>query len=311
MLALPAFSYLKTVKYNKPPLSLTDQKNLLMSRGLAVNSDAALDKLLHDFGYARVDSYSEVFTLSGSSKFRPGTSYSQIWQVINLDEQLRNFLFPYTIRIELAVKAALTETLAQCGGSMGYLDPQLFHDQSHHSVWVKHVKCLWTKTLDKQSVAFRQRYDESEMPPVWYLTQILPLGSVSKAISNLKIPIAKQLMRSVGLPTHRAFRQSGLQGISVLRNFCAHGSRIWNYVFPLSFSVDEKIPNEFEKTRLAAAMALTELFLVKLDLGAEKFRTGRMQILESLPEWKLNRMGYLTKKEETLSILNTLSFEDD
>lgn len=66
MLALPAFSYLKTVKYYKPPLSLIEQKDFLRSRGLVINSEVVLDKLLRDFGYARVDPYSEVFTAPGS-----------------------------------------------------------------------------------------------------------------------------------------------------------------------------------------------------------------------------------------------------
>ena len=56
MLALPAFSYLHVVKYTKPALSLDAPRALLTERGLRINSEALLRKLLRDYGFARLDS---------------------------------------------------------------------------------------------------------------------------------------------------------------------------------------------------------------------------------------------------------------
>ena len=293
MLALPAFSYLHVVKYTKPALSLDAQKALLTERGLRINSDVLLRKLLRDYGFARLDAYCEAFVLSsGTRNFRKSTSLSQVWQVIKLDEDLRNLLFPYLIRIELAIKAGLVEYLAQEGGAFVYMNREIFHDQALHVKLLAHASETWLRSSDQQTLAFRRKYNETKMPPIWYLMQALPLGSVSKWISNLKIPFSQDLMNALHLPTQRNFIKTGLQGLTILRNFCAHGARIWNCVFPVSFMVDQTIPRELNPQRLAAALSLVELCLDRLDLNVEQFRTRRSSILATVPRWQLQLMGY-------------------
>ncbi len=292
MLALPAFSYLHAVRYAKPALSLDDQKNLLIARGLRINSDVLLQKLLRDYGFARLDAYCEAFVLSGTRHFRKSTSLSQVWQVIKLDEDLRNLLFPYLIRIELAIKAGLVEYLAQQGQAYGYMNSEIFHDQTLHVKLLAHASKTWLRSSDRQMLAFRKKYDETTMPPIWYLMQALPLGSVSKWISNLKTPMGQELMNLLHLPTQRNFIKTGLQGLTVLRNSCAHGARIWNCVFPVSFMVDQTIPREFNPQRLASALSLVELCLDRLDLNIEPFMARRAAILATVPKWQIQLIGY-------------------
>lgn len=141
-------------------------------------------------------------------------------------------------------------------------------------------------------LAFRKKYDETTMPPIWYLMQALPLGSVSKWISNLKTPMGQELMSLLHLPTQRNFIKTGLQGLTVLRNSCAHGARIWNCVFPVSFMVDQTIPREFNPQRLASALSLVELCLDRLDLNIEPFMARRAAILATVPKWQIQLIGY-------------------
>lgn len=292
MLALSAFSYLRSVKYAKPALTSEEQKSFLIDRGLKVNSEILLNKLLHAYGFARLDSYCEVFVQQGSRNFRKSTSLSQVWQVIKLDENLRNFLFPYLLRIELAIKAGFIEKLAKLDGPMAYMNCELFHDQTLHVKLVAHATEAWLHSADRQSITFRKRYNETRMPPVWYLTQALSFGAVSKWISNLKKPLSEDLMASLNLPRQRLFVQTGLQGLTVLRNFCAHGGRVWNSLFPVSFAVDAAIPAAFNPQRLAAAMSVVELCLERLELDVVQFRTTRAEILTTVPKWQIPLMGY-------------------
>ena len=292
MLALPAFSYLDTVKYDKPALSLAEQKLLLSSRGLKINSERLLEKLLRDYGYARLDAYCDAFVNRDSRNFRKSTSLSQINQVIVLDEQLRNLLFPYLLRIEQSIRARFIEVLAQHKGAMAYMENDLFHDQALHEKLVANASECWLRSSDIKTIAFRKQYDETKMPPIWYLAQTLPLGSLSKWIGNLQAPVHHELMEALHLPTHRLFAKSGLQGLTVLRNFCAHGSRIWNCVFPVPFAVDDAIPIAYNSRRLAAAMSLVELYLNRLDLNIAKFVSERSAILATVPMWQIRLIGY-------------------
>lgn len=292
MLALPAFSYPALVKYEKTALSVEQQRLLLCSRGLKINSEKLLEKLLRDYGYARLDAYCDAFVIKDSRTFRKSTSLSQISQVIALDEQLRNLLFPYLLRIEMAVKAGFVEVLANREGPMAYMKSELFHDQALHVRLLAHASDCWPRSSDLQSITFRKRYDETRMPPIWYLSQTLPFGSLSKWIGNLKTPIQQELMNELGLPSHRLFANSGLLGLTVLRNFCAHGARIWNCVFPISFDVDVAVPSEYNSRRLASAMSLVELCLDRLKLNSEKFALQRSTVLATVPKWQIQRMGY-------------------
>lgn len=297
MLALPAFSYLDAVKYEKPALSLVEQKLLLNSRGLKINSEKLLEKLLRDYGYARLDAYCDAFVNKDSRNFRKSTSLSQIHQVIVLDERLRNLLFPFLLRIEQSIKATFIEVLAQHKGPMAYMETDLFHDQALHVKLMENASECWLRSSDLKTIAFRKQYDETRMPPIWYLTQTLPLGALSKWIGNLQASVHHELMEALHLPTHRLFAKSGLQGLTVLRNFCAHGARIWNCVFPVPFAVDDVIPSAYNSRRLAAAMSLVELFLERLDLNVAKFISERSTILATVPVWQIRLIGYPPNRE--------------
>ena len=297
MLALPAFSYLDAVKYEKPALSLVEQKLLLNSRGLKINSEKLLEKLLRDYGYARLDAYCDAFVNKDSRNFRKSTSLSQINQVILLDERLRNLLFPFLLRIEQSIRATFIEVLAQHKGPMAYMESDLFHDQALHVKLMANASECWLRSSDLKTIAFRKQYDETRMPPIWYLTQTLPLGALSKWIGNLQASVHHELMEALHLPTHRLFAKSGLQGLTVLRNFCAHGARIWNCVFPVPFAVDDVIPSAYNPRRLAAAMSLVELFVERLDLNVAKFISERSTILATVPVWQIRLIGYPPNRE--------------
>lgn len=127
-------------------LSLAEQKLLLSSRGLKINSERLLEKLLRDYGYARLDAYCDAFVNRDSRNFRKSTSLSQINQVIVLDEQLRNLLFPYLLRIEQSIRARFIEVLAQHKGATVYMESDLFHDQARHEKLVANASELSSDT---------------------------------------------------------------------------------------------------------------------------------------------------------------------
>ena len=83
-----------------------------------------------------------------------------------------------------------------------------------------------------------------------------------------------------------------LDSLTVLRNFCAHGSLIWNCVFPVPFAVDDAIPIAYNSRRLAAAMSLVELYLNRLDLNIAKFVSERSAILATVPMWQIRLICY-------------------
>jgi abortive infection bacteriophage resistance protein len=63
---------LPRIPFNKPPLSLTDQLSLLISRGLVVNDAADATHYLTHIGYYRISGYALPFQIGGAGASAEG-----------------------------------------------------------------------------------------------------------------------------------------------------------------------------------------------------------------------------------------------
>lgn len=78
-----------------------------------------------------------------------------------------------------------------------------------------------------------RKYNEPELPPVWKTLEAISMGTLSKLYSNFSNATAKHAVaREFGL-NHHKFLRSWLECLAVLRNCCAHHSRLSNHVFPV------------------------------------------------------------------------------
>lgn len=74
----------------------------------------------------------------------------------------------------------------------------------------------------------RLNYDEPAFPPAWKTLEIVSLGTLSKLYYNFKDKKAKKrIARRFNLPQHEVL-ESWMRSLTVLRNCCAHHSRLWN-----------------------------------------------------------------------------------
>ena len=78
-----------------------------------------------------------------------------------------------------------------------------------------------------------RKYSEPELPPVWKTLEVVSMGTLSKLYSNFSDATAKHsIAREFGL-NHHKFLRSWLECLAVIRNCCAHHSRLYNRVFPI------------------------------------------------------------------------------
>jgi len=107
---------LPRIPFNKPPLSLPDQLALLVSRGLTViDPQDALHYLTH-IGYYRLSGYALPLQIGGSGadrhNFKPGVTFTDILDRYVFDRKLRLLVMDAIERIEISVRAALTNHIA-------------------------------------------------------------------------------------------------------------------------------------------------------------------------------------------------------
>jgi abortive infection bacteriophage resistance protein len=118
-------SALPLVPFNKPPLNLPDQFGRLISRGLNVPDRATVAHYLSHIGYYRLSGYALSFQVGGTGPdrhdFKPGVTFDAILDRYVFDRKLRLLVMDAIERIEISVRAALSNVIAPRHGAHWYM----------------------------------------------------------------------------------------------------------------------------------------------------------------------------------------------
>lgn len=227
---------LPRIPFNKPPLSLADQLALLVSRGLTVNDRAdALHYLTH-IGYYRLSGYALPFEIGGTGtdrhNFRPGVTFDDILDRYVFDRKLRLLVMDAIERIEISVRAALTNHIAPRHGAHWYMEPRLFGDSLNHARFIDDIKDQIghapsnRRRRDIYIEHYYQTYSTPELPPSWMVFESVTFGTISIACQHLAHPEFAAVCGSYRLP--HPVLISWLHSLTYIRNICAHHARLWN-----------------------------------------------------------------------------------
>lgn len=76
---------------------------------------------------------------------------------------------------------------------------------------------------------FKDRYKTTDLP-IWSAVEVISFGTLSKLYSILKTQEQKEVISKLKGINNNVFK-NWLHCLSVIRNVCAHHSRIWNKTF--------------------------------------------------------------------------------
>ena len=93
------------MKYAKPPLTLEQQADQLLPRGMVGDRDVMIARL-RSVSYYRLSGYWFPFRNADDS-FKPGTSFEAVWNRYVFDRRLRLLVMDAIERIEVAVRSQL------------------------------------------------------------------------------------------------------------------------------------------------------------------------------------------------------------
>ncbi len=220
--------------YNKTPLSLSGQVGKLESRGLLLDDRKEAEKFLYNVSYYRLRAYTYPFqdnSEDGEHTFlRDDIRFDDIKDLYTFDRDLRSLAFCAVARIEVSIRARMTQIYSESTGKGHWLlDKDMYRcgcdsiindiaDDVRRSNedFIKHYNC---------------KYGEPELPPSWMSLEVVSLGTLSRLYQALKKDVNKKLLaQSYGIMDVDIF-ENWLHAISILRNCCAHHGRIWNRRF--------------------------------------------------------------------------------
>jgi abortive infection bacteriophage resistance protein len=97
-------------KYNKPPLPINEQIDLLKSRGLVVADDGKLEYYLKNISYYHLSIYFKHF--QKDDIFYKGTNFEDVLRIYIFDNKLRLLLLELLERIEKSFKCRMAYELS-------------------------------------------------------------------------------------------------------------------------------------------------------------------------------------------------------
>jgi len=218
--------------YDKPVLTSLQHIELWQQRGLQVPEIERACHYLDVISYYRLSAYSIPFQRANPRhQYRDNTEFDDLIDLYVFDRELRLLLLDAVERIEVALRASMTNVLAAHHGSHAYLDATIFDTRYNHGWLLTQIE---NKCRDNKAEPFidhyRRKYSDPVLPPIWMVLEVLTFKEVSLLFSNLRCKEDKQALSHFwAVPD--ALLRSWFRALSDLRNVCAHHSRVWNREF--------------------------------------------------------------------------------
>lgn len=300
--------------YNKPPLSLDELVDRLAERGLGVPEPERAARYLRHIGYYRLSPYSIPFQEGGADHlFRAGTSFDDLLDLYVFDRALRLLVMDALERVEIAVRAALTDHMSTTHDDPHwYTDTAHFLNQSRHARFMRIVEDACEARLrgspDSGEDALVHRsalehylttYGSPALPPSWLMVESLTIGQLTSLYRNLRLRSDRTAVaKSIGLTA--PVLESWLGSYVRVRNVCENHGRLWNLglgvypAIPASPSISwlespEALPEHSTKRLYPVLVSLQSV----LDVVSPRSSWARRlhELLSSRPRMNLAGIG--------------------
>ena len=194
-------------QYPKQILTIAQQVQSYIDAGMVITSHADVEKALKSVGFYRLRGYSFHLYDNASKKYVPGTKFEDILMLYQFDQELSALIFSMISKIEVALRVRLVEALLIHGEPLVLQDSSIFKEKK---LYWQNMSTVASEIARSNDVFIKHNFDNHDGEvPVWAAVEVLSFGTLSKIIKNLMLA-------------------SWIQGVSVLRNMCAHNSRIYN-----------------------------------------------------------------------------------
>lgn len=216
------------MKYTKIPYTNKQHIELLKQRGLIISDVERAEKYLETIGYYRLSGYMFHLQNKGNNdNFITGTTFEQIIELYKFDKALRSIILEYIERIEVCLRAKISNKYSLKHGFYWYLDNNLFADSIIYETIKKEISSSFEDPQERFLKSFKFKYHEETFPPSNMALEILTFGKLSRLFKALDFnEIKEEISNDFQLLPN--FLAGYFVYINNVRNICAHHSRLWN-----------------------------------------------------------------------------------
>lgn len=226
--------------YTKPFLKISEQIDLLNSRGMTVEDVEKAKEYLHRIGCYRLSAYWHPMRLrcketgKALDDFAQGTTFRQATDLYTFDGRLRLILLDALERLEVSFRTEVALSLGKrapdAHRKLSNFGPEFSRTDgsrgpTKHREWLARLDKKALRSSDKFAEHFRSKYPSDDMP-IWIAVELLDFGPLSHLIGGMKNTDLASIGRNYGgvKPTQL---KSWARSLAFTRNVCVHHSRLW------------------------------------------------------------------------------------
>lgn len=288
----------------KPPATYKEMIKILKSRGLSVKNESRAIEILKRINYYRLTGYLLPFKVN-EEKYIEGMTFEKVVELYEFDRGLRSLLLDIFEYVEISMRSRISYHLANKYGAECYEDPSNFSFRTitdYHNFIVK-----LNAELDRSKELFVAHYKikYGSRYPIWLAVEVLSFSSLSILYTNLKPEDKRIISTQQGLKTSKLL-DSWLHSMCVLRNRCAHFSRIYDT------KLSQQVSLTFDAQNLQIEPNSLYAIIFTLKYFVQEYSTWNPWIIELsslLDRYKnvcdLSRMGFIEDWEKHLRSVPT------
>ncbi len=226
----------------KQPEPLCKQVEKLKEHGCEITDFNQALLILSKINYYKLSAYFLPFRLSDGT-YKPETTLFQVYKIYEFERKLISFLYGVIQEIEVFVKTQIAYFHSNKYGALGYMDTSTVK----LSAADKHAKLIeqFTNEIRRNSdllfVKHHNKYYDGKFP-LWVAIELFSLGNTSQLYAQMltsdKKAVANVISGITGTRLTYGQLESCLHCLTILRNKCAHFSRIYFF----RFSATPKLP---------------------------------------------------------------------
>ena len=196
-------------------------------------------------------------------------------------------------RIEKSFKCRLAyEISIESRSAHWYLDKNWFINEVKYKEVSEIINKEISKSREESILHYKNTYDYPTMPPIWNIVEIISFGQCVKFYSSLKRGYKNKIARTYS--EDAKFIENWMYCLSLLRNNCAHHSRLWNKRFNFTLIKKHKKYTDYYPTnysnRIFDYLIVLQIILSKINNNSNWLN----RLTNLINEYKIDvsRMGF-------------------
>ena len=234
-------------------------------------------------------------------RYKTRSKFQDALNLYRFDKKLRLILFNEIEKVEVALRSALANVVAEETGNIFWMtDASMFANADKFNRTMALVDKELKSSKEDFILHFKMKYSNA-YPPAWILIEILPLGVVTRIYENLADNTLRKKIAARFSLTIPVFT-SWMTVVTLTRNSCCHHSRVWNKSNAIPPLIPKKLNGKWVVSIVSPKRIFYNICIIKwfVDIVSPNndMKGHLQQLLADHPMIDIKAMGFPANWQE-------------